>query len=758
MIFKPVFKPSYDVEVMETEGVFLLSETSPVLLRGALYARLAALLDGQRSADDLVDLLEEEASPAEVYYALARLEQQGYIAEANGLIPVQEAAFWSAAGVEPSRALGNLATTAVSVAAFGALGRATYVGPLLELGLRVSEEGELQIALTDDYLQEGLADFNAQALAGTQPWLLAKPVGTVVWIGPLFHPGVTGCWECLAQRLRANREVERFLQARKGTTRPLAASRAALAPTSQVAVGLIAHLAMRWIADRSSPVDGAVLTLDLTSLETQKHALVRRPQCPSCGGRWPGDGGRTRGWEGSSAPDPQPVVLQSRKKRFTADGGHRAASPEVTIRQYQHHVSPITGVVSVLQPVGSDGPVHTYVAGHNWGLNADNLHQLRRSIRSNSGGKGMTDLQAKASGLCEAIERHSGLFQGNEPRRRATYRQLGEQAIHPNACMLYSDQQYRDRDRWNARQSPFQRVPRPFDEEEAVDWTPVWSMGGQEPRYVPTAYCYYGYPAPQGTEFCWADSNGNAAGNTIEEAALQGLLELAERDSVALWWYNRLGRPAVDLDSFGEPYIDELRTHYQTLGRELWVLDITSDLGIPSFAALSRRTDGPAEQITLGFGTHLDPRIGLLRALTEQNQSIALLHELDAAPSGPGAIDDPEIVGWLKTATVMNQPYLTPVPNCAAVRCASYHYVQREDLLEDVLAVQRTLKHLGMDVLLLDQTRPEVGLSVVKVVVPGLRHFWARLAPGRLYDVPVKMDWVRESVAEDQLNPIPMFL
>src|SRR5207247_11424861 len=99
----------------------------------------------------------------------------------------------------------------------------------------------------------------------------------------------------------------------------------------------------------------------------------------------------------------------------------------------------------------------------------------------------------------------------------------------------------------------------PFDAGAEIDWTPVWSLTRREVRYLPTAFCYYSYPWPQERASCLACSNGNAAGNTLEEAILQGFLELVERDGVALWWYNRVRRPAVDLDSFGEPYVDELR-------------------------------------------------------------------------------------------------------------------------------------------------------------------------------------------------------
>jgi hypothetical protein len=42
---------------------------------------------------------------------------------------------------------------------------------------------------------------------------------------------------------------------------------------------------------------------------------------------------------------------------------------------------------------------------------------------------------------------------------------------------------------------------------------------------------------------------------------------------------------------------------------------------------------------------------------------------------------------------------------------------------------------------------------VVRVVAPGLRHFWARFGPGRLYDVPVREGWLSRSLGEEELNP-----
>jgi ribosomal protein S12 methylthiotransferase accessory factor len=63
-----------------------------------------------------------------------------------------------------------------------------------------------------------------------------------------------------------------------------------------------------------------------------------------------------------------------------------------------------------------------------------------------------------------------------------------------------------------------------------------------------------------------------------------------------------------------------------------------------------------------------------------------------------------------------------------------------------------------MDLLVIDMTRPDIGLPVVKVMVPGMRHFWNRYAPGRLYDVPVEQGLLPVALTEDQLNPTVMFV
>lgn len=742
MFNKPHFKPHFHIEVVEPSTVYLMSEQGHFALSGRIYVLLAPLLNGQHTVDEIVEQLKEHTSLFGIYHALTSLESQGYLSEAAD-IPNEVAAFWSLQGVEPTVAVSNLQDTKVSVTAFGAVKTEAFISALESLNIQVSNEGDFTVVLTDDYLQLGLDEFNSLALRNQKPWMLVKPVGATIWVGPIFVPGQTGCWQCLAQRLRGNREVETAVGQQQGIADPFPTSRSILPTHLQIGLNLAAAEVAKWIAQgKNEQLEGKLVTLDLASLSMQHHVLVKRPQCPACGEK-----------AASEYHKPKPIILESHKKLFTADGGHRCFSPEQTLKKYEHHISPITGVVSALPKLETESDlVHVYSAVHPMGTKLDSLAGLRRSLRHKSAGKGKTDQQSKASGLCEAIERYSGVFTGDEIRIKGTYAQLESAAIHPNTCMQFSANQYQNRQEWNPQHGSFAWVPEPFDEEKEIEWTPVWSLTHQQFKYLPTAYCYYNYPLPDDYRFYSGDSNGNAAGNTLEEAILQGFMELVERDCVALWWYNRIKRPAVDLDSFDEPYLLALKDYYQTQQRDLWVLDITNDLNIPCFAAISRRTQGVTEEILLGFGTHFDAKVAMLRAVTEMNQTLGI--ELDNGKTKP---DAPDWQYWLKEATLENQPYLVGNRNIPLKVYSDYQERCHDDLRQDVLTCVEIAAQHGMETLVLDQTRPDIGLNVVKVIVPGMRHFWSRFAPGRLYEVPVKMGWLPAPFTEEQLNPIPMF-
>jgi oxazoline/thiazoline synthase len=744
-----VFKPQLHVSVIPGEGVLVLSEEKASALHGNVYELVAPLIDGSRDEDALVNALAGKVDGARVYYALALLEKNGYIAESFAEISNETAAFWYGMGVEPRAALEALASRRVRVRAVGKANATPLRMALADFGM-ILAEGEtvdFEVVVTDDYLRLELDALNAASLQAGRPWLLVKPLGHEPWLGPLFVPGKTGCYRCLARLLARNRPVYRFVAEKNKLPESPPAERAATPATINAACQLAAVEVVKFIVGAKEGLEGKVLSLDVRDWNVISHDLLRHPACPACGE--------------IGAAEPMPVELVSRKATFVQDCGHRTQAPEETLKKYQHLVSPIIGVVRMLVPVYSaDGLIHVYVAGHNHALKMESLEFLKAGLRNTSSGKGICDAQAKASALCEAVERYSGERTGTEVIVTASFREMrerfGANAIHPNEVMRYSDRQLAEREIWNEKKSKFNRVPEPLDESVPIDWTPVWSLTHACHKYLPTQLLYYQSKASVDCDafYNMSCSNGNASGNNLEEAVLQGFCELVERDAVAIWWYNRLRKPRVAVESFEELYLLDLIRYYMTLGREAWALDITTDLGIPVFAAASRLSAGPEERIVLGLGCHLDARIALQRAFTEMNQMLGVDEACDDATP---AIEDEETVSWLKTATLANQPYVVPDETIAPKRREDYPSLSSADLLQDIRLCRRAVEERGMEVLVLDQTRLDVKMPVVKVIVPGLRHFWARFAPGRLYDVPVQMGWQERPLAEEDLNPIPVF-
>lgn len=701
--------------VLPGEGVYLSAERGSIALRGLLYEKLAPLLDGTLTTDDIVDALSATTPAADVYYAIDRLMARGYVCDGGLAGPPQAAGFWGAMGLDAALTASRLQAASVAVMTVGAVDRAPLIAALGGAGLAVAPDGALTVVATDDYLQPDLAAINAQALAGGRAWLLCKPAGTRLWVGPLFRPGESACWECLATRLRGHRAVEAEVQARTGASDPLVLPRSAVAGSEDVALSLAALWAAGAIASPDVRGEAAVITLDLQTLATERHVVVRRPQCMRCG--QPLDPDRA----------PQPPRL---------DGEHPPVAPDTTFARYRHHISPITGLVSELRAVSADdrpSPLHVW-----------------RAAGGVAWGKGTTAAQARTAALCEALEMLSGRFYGDEPRVRASFRSLGDRAIHPNACMLLSDQQYARREEWNAAAGWFRYIPERFDEEAEIDWVYAWSMTRGTFRLLPAEYCCYGHPSRPARAL--ADPNGQGAGNTIEEAILHALLELVERDAAAIWWFNRLRRPPVDIDGFDDPVVHAVRAHTLHEGRELWALDLTADLGIPVFAAISRACDGP-ERISFGFGAALDPRVALVRALGEMHQLACTLAEAK----------DRWLRQWWETATIAEHSYLAPLaPACltpdadvATRRAPVRHRASEIDTMAAIAECRGRLEQQGLETLVIDQTRPDIGLPTVRVIVPGLRHWRPpRYAAGRLYDVPVRLGWLAGPLREDQLNPL----
>ncbi len=735
-------------------ATFLLSESPPVTLSGRIFDLVCPLIDGHRSATQIASLLEDALPSVEVFYAIALMEKQGYLEESGAPGPDGVVAHWATLGVDPDQARNVLGAARVNVRTAGRADAAPLRAALFEAGVTVTREPDtaaMIVVVTDDYRRVELAAAAAGAIED-RPMLPVRLVGTTAWLGPLIVGEGGPCWDCLLRRMRLNDPVGSFVAQHGGET-PTPA-RAALPAAVTAAAAWSATAIATWLVTGSSPLTSEVKSLSARDGDTTAHPVPQDPFCSSCGVPE-----RTSGLAGFEPPQ-----LMSRSY-IPTPSGHRTSTAADTLRAYEHLLSPITGVISGMHCISPPGDplLHAYTASHNWALDLTSLEHVRRSLRAMSGGKGTTDEDARVGAMAEAFERYSGVFRGDEPVRVAPMVafDVGE-AISAADLQLFSDAQIAGRLQHNAATDTYQAVPERFDPKIPTAWSPAWAATSDAIRWVPTGSVYYSFGTSElgrrtgNREAVVADSNGCAAGGSFEEAALQGLLELVERDAIAIWWYNRARRPAVDLDRTPE-YVQHVRASLDSKERDFWVLDVTADIGIPVYAAVSalRSPEGTSERILLGFGAHLDPDVALMRAVTELNQfqaAFATVSESHLSIAFEGGAAQ-----WWRTARLEDHPYLLPMstpPNGPATAAAS---LTSGDLLTELRTAIALVEKQVPEVLFIDQTRPEVGMPVVRALAPGLRHFWGRYAPGRLYDVPVELGWISQPTRESDLNPVPVF-
>jgi len=732
----PRFAQNFTVYVLPPDIVCLYSEDRKFFLHGELYCALASAIGAGRSFQDLARELAKDFPSDKIHEALERLVDRRFVVPTSRSSLDATAAYWASLGLSQETAEKNLQKFRVRIQSIDVQGATELGAALSGLGVRVvKRRADLTVTLVNDYLEGRLAELNRQHLSEGTPWLLVQPSGIFPLVGPVFSPGKSACWTCLAERMQRNREVKALLDRRQA--RCVAVSPLARDTFGQSAVQLAAvEIAKAIATDFRTKLSDHIISLDLLGSTIMKHYVAARPQCPACGRKELRDPSRA----------PAPIELGAGGKLVMTSGGYRTVSPTATVARFRKHVSPLTGVVSRLERIEADLPLNTnYFATHNFAPRPETVGELKAGLSGGSFGKGSTADQGEASALMEAIERYSGGFQGDEIRvtRRFTDFPPGD-AILPNDVMLFSDAQYR-RDLapiTGPDEAPAMLAP--FDRSAEIEWSPVWSLRDERFKYLPTSLLYFFYKGP-GAEQTPSDTNGCAAGNTLEEAIVQGFLELVERDSYAIWWYNQLQRAEVDLGQLDDSYVRDLQIQLAETGRRLWVLDVTSDLGIPSFVAVTHWMENSQEQIEFGSGAHFDTRIAVLRAMTELNQFLSI-GLMGGRNTGKCSHDDSEL-------RLGDHPYLTPSGN-PLIRPDFSSKFGRLDKREQVMACVRLAKREGLDFLVLDQTRPDIEVPVVRVIVPGLRHFYRRFAPGRLYDVPVKLRLRDRPLLENELNPL----
>ncbi len=235
-----------------------------------------------------------------------------------------------------------------------------------------------------------------------------------------------------------------------------------------------------------------------------------------------------------------------------------------------------------------------------------------------------------------------------------------------------------------------------------------------------------------------ATTNGLAAGNVAVEAQLHALYEVIERDAIARW--RAAGGPGaaaarpLALETVANAELAALLGQIAAAEIAVAAWDVTSDIGVPAFVALlAPRGGGPlGAEAELGSGAHLDAEVALSRALTEAAQTrLARI---------AGARDDfePESYGEearrrrrVEALDWLDLGRRRPVGWRAAG--AGFALAPGADLAADLETVLGALAGAGLDqAVWVDLTRPEVGLPVGRMIVPGLEGPWlpGRFRPG----------------------------
>src|SRR5438270_9697531 len=218
----PQFAPNFTVYVLPPDVVGLYSEDRKFLLHGQLYCALAsAIAKGGKSFRELVRELEPDFPSDEIREALTRLLDRHHVVPTSRCSNGAAAAYWASLGLSPETAERNLQKCRVRIQSINVEGATELGAALSELGVRVVKRPPgltspgLTVTLVNDYLEAQLAELNGRHLSNRTSWVLVQPSGIFPLVGPVFRPGESACWMCLAERMKRNREVKVLLDRRQ---------------------------------------------------------------------------------------------------------------------------------------------------------------------------------------------------------------------------------------------------------------------------------------------------------------------------------------------------------------------------------------------------------------------------------------------------------------------------------------------------------------------------------------------------------------
>ncbi|MBR4202181.1 MAG: YcaO-like family protein, partial [Candidatus Methanomethylophilaceae archaeon] len=255
-----------------------------------------------------------------------------------------------------------------------------------------------------------------------------------------------------------------------------------------------------------------------------------------------------------------------------------------------------------------------------------------------------------------------------------------------------------------------------YNRNTEIAWVEAFEMFRGCPIWVPACSVFYPYYPDTDLQLFAFHTNGLASGNTIEEAILHALFEDIERDAWSIAEYKDHANADVlirDQDSIPAQLIRKFKEQ----GIEIHLKDLTSDIGIPTIGAAADDTmTKDPELLTIGVGTHLDPTIAAIRAITEVAQSrtthkhgMKINAQIQKKTQEMG-YDKIKQVNHMWFGENQKKIYLEDIED----RSTDY-------VLDDIEVVLQSLMDAGFDqVICADLTRPELGVPSVRMIVPGL--------------------------------------
>ena len=335
-------------------------------------------------------------------------------------------------------------------------------------------------------------------------------------------------------------------------------------------------------------------------------------------------------------------------------------------------------------------------------------------------GRGFSADTCKASAFGEAAELASCCAWGDEPIVSATEAELGPAALAPEALNGWSKAQIKGRTKWNAQYGGFDWRPGSRDRQRPIDWILVENAHGGPSAYAPADFAFIGRrQAGDPDAVAIGDSNGCAAGPTIETAKLAAILELVERDATGRWWYGRLGRAPVDLASL--TIEAGLLVWLNARNRRTWLFDITTDIGIPVFAAASAEQGG--RDVALGFAARIEPRSAAIAALSEMLQMEVSLNAARAMGEAAGNWTQWRAKVSLATPPLDGASKLAPGPIEAS---------RLPQASSELAVALEACARNGIDLHFSDMTRPEIGVPAIRALSAALCHYKPRFDRKRL--------------------------